>query len=243
MTEKKTAPGAFNIYQALQAVMRDVPGVAKKSVNQHDKYNYASHDAVTEAIRGAFVRHGIVQTVDTLECVLLDGGVVKLLVNVRWTCIDGSFIEGKVGALQPARKGNITAQQFGQALSYAVKCFQFKSLMLLGDPEKDSDAESDSAEPYDSTEPLTDWNGEAVRGYNLDVASAGGEPIDRRGSDPRHLAGAYLARFADCKTELEVGKLNDEVKANWATVRVVTNFADSLVKARRDATNRIRAGY
>ena len=52
------------------------------------------------------------------------------------------YIAGTIHALQHAQtsNGNPTAQQIGQAISYACKNFAFKTLMLTGDPDADSDA-------------------------------------------------------------------------------------------------------
>lgn len=132
------------IFERLNAVMKAVTGVEKDSVNQQGRYKYAGHEAVTEAVRPAFVREGIVQSVTMPTCELLDGGHVMCTVVVRWSCHDNpaSYVEGAIPSLQHCQtsSGKPTAQQIGQALSYAVKNFTFKTLMLTGDTEGDSDA-------------------------------------------------------------------------------------------------------
>lgn len=144
MTVRQMANGANGIHARMRLVMAEVSGVEKTETNRHGGYRYAGHESVTAAIRGAFVRHGIVQTVTTSGFELLAGGHILLAVHIRWTCDDdvASYVEGTVQALQhcQTRDGKPTAQQVGQALSYAVKNFTFKSLMLTGDTEQDSDA-------------------------------------------------------------------------------------------------------
>ncbi len=138
----------LNIYERASGVMRKVKGVAKTSTNAHGRYKYAGHEAVTEAIRDAMIEYGIVQTISTDSMLLHPGGHVSLAVRITWSCIEADpsgehdRIVGTIHALQHAQtsNGNPTAQQIGQAISYAVKNFTFKTLMLTGDPDADSDA-------------------------------------------------------------------------------------------------------
>ncbi len=131
------------IYKKIQAVMQAVKGVGKDSKNQHANYKYASHDAVTEVLRHQFAEIGIIRhaTVGGME--VLDGGTVQLWVKVSYIDTeDGTSIDTMMPAIQPSqtKAGTLTAQQIGQALSYAVKNVEFKLFCLVGDPEADSDS-------------------------------------------------------------------------------------------------------
>lgn len=144
MTESSSefAP-ARGIYRKINAVMKRVHGVAKDSENKHGKYKYAGHEAVTASLRDVFADVGIVRSVDVVDTTLLPGGVIQLLVAVRHTDIDDlSFVESRMPAVQPTQTagGSYTAQQVGQALSYAQKVVEFKLFALTGDPEPDSDS-------------------------------------------------------------------------------------------------------
>jgi hypothetical protein len=136
------------IHQRIALVMRDLRGVEKTGRHQQG-YAYAGHEAVATAIRPLFVEHGIVQSIHATPARLLDGGHIALEVTVRWTSIESAtdYVEGTVPALQQcqSKAGNPTAQQVGQAISYAVKNFQLKTLMLL-----DSNEEEGESLPHES---------------------------------------------------------------------------------------------
>lgn len=184
--------------------MKDVRGVEKlgQAHQSIGGYRYAGHEAVTEAIRASFIRHGIVQTIDTEDLVLHPGGHISLAVTVRWICADGterSAVEGTIYAVQhcQSKQGNVTAQQVGQAISYACKNFAFKTLMLLGDNEPDSDTVSDAPQR------------EAPR-----YADAGTE----------ERAKAMLAKANECKTLVELAQYKADCVKAWAGVKDYPGF-------------------
>lgn len=210
-----------NIYQRINAVMREVRGVEKSAFNPQGKFNYAGHEAVTEAVRDSFVKHGIVQTVSMLACETLEGGVVRTQVRVAWFCDDcpSSCIVSDSWAVQPCttREGKFTAQQVGQAMSYAVKNIFFKQLMLTGDPERDSDAEP------------------------LESPTRRSEPPPANDADPaRATAAELLARFGQCQTEAEITKANADIKAKWDTIKSVPGISDQIQKARQRAREQLK---
>jgi hypothetical protein len=227
-----------NIVQRVNAVMREVRGVEKASTNQHGNYKYAGHQAVNDAIRDSFARHGIVQIVSVLDN-HVDGGTVTVKVRVSWISTDsaGSRIDMDGVGIQPSQttKGGVTAQQVGQAISYAVKCVQFKGLMLRGDNEEDAD-EGDPNGPRDDGGRGAAYD-DQDHGYSHANGNDGNGP-----PDAKSLAVDYLARFTECKNSLEVKALSDEIKANWAALRGVRDFADHLVKARQKALGRFKPG-
>lgn len=135
----------MNIHERIIQVEQRLKGVAKTSKNTHQNYAYAGHEALNEAIRPLFVEYGITQSIDCGEPSFHPGGVVAFLLCIRWSCSDdpSSFIEGRVPAVQSstAKSGFVQAQQIGQAISYAVKNFQFKCLQLTDSNEPDLDSQ------------------------------------------------------------------------------------------------------
>lgn len=208
----------WTILHRIAAVMRDVRGVGKHQRNQHANYNYAGHEAVTDALRDAFVKHGIVRKASVTSCTV-EQGVVTLLVEVSHMSVDNraDCVTCVMPAIQPSqtKQGTVTAQQIGQAVSYAVKNVEFKLFALTGDDTPDSD-DSDPEITYERPREAAPQNDTA-----------------------RDLAVDYLARFEECQTAEDVKALNDLVKANWDKVRSVPDFADHLVAARRKANKRI----
>ena len=226
MTDKKVpqAPAARNIYQRLQAVMTDVRGVAKRGHNRQGNYKYAGHEAVTEALRDAYVKHGIVRTASVVGHELVDKGTLVLMVEVSWVNVDDP--ESRHTVVIPAvqssvqKNGGPSPVQVGMALSYAVKNAEFKTLALTGDDTPD--VESDEVEHYD--------------GGNASDAHYEDHPRD----DANSLATAYLARFSDCRSEADIKALREEVRGNWAAVRGVPNFGEAMVSMIRKTSARLR---
>ena len=205
----------MNIYERVSAVMAEVKGVEKSSTNSHGRYKYAGHEAVTEAIRGSMLRHGIVQTISTHTMTLHPGGHVSIAVAIAWTSkeqqADGELdrISSTIWALQHAQtsNGNPTAQQIGQAISYACKNFAFKTLMLTGDPDADSDA----------------------------------GPIEPPKVDTKlqNESEALLMGYAECESIEAIRAHNDKVQ-KWGRVGEVPGLRDKLVKSSEQAKRRLR---
>ena len=90
-------------------VMRAVRGVARDSRNQHDRYDYASHEAVTSALRDHFAAHGIVRSVNMVGLDVLPGDAIHVTVDVSYTdSEDDTHVTCRMHALQPARKAGRT---------------------------------------------------------------------------------------------------------------------------------------
>lgn len=145
----------MSIHKKINEVMKLVKGVEKSSTNKHGNYHYAGHEAVTGTLRAHFARIGIVRSVNMFACDVLDGGAVRIGVDVSYTDIEDPTapLVCRMFALQhcQTKSGAITAQQVGQALSYAVKNAEFKLFALTGDTEPDSDSTAGESE-----EPSTD---------------------------------------------------------------------------------------
>lgn len=207
------------IYQRMNAVMKDVRGVGKHSSNPQGGYKYAGHEAVTEALRDAYVRHGIVRTANVVKTEILERGLLVLTVRVSWICDDepSSRHEVEMPGLQSSVKkdGSMAPVQVGMALSYAVKNAEFKCFSLTGDDTPDTESEDDDRGEQRYDEP--------------------------QGNDPAQaLAVEYLGRFTECQTPEDLKKLNDTIKANWDKVKTVRDFSEHMVSARRKAGERVR---
>lgn len=207
------------IYQRMNAVMKDVRGVGKNSHNPQGGYKYAGHEAVTEALRDAYVKHGIVRTATVVGTQLLDRGALLLTVRVAWICDDEphSRHEVEVPGIQSSVKkdGGLSPVQVGMALSYAVKNAEFKCFSLTGDDTPDTEAHDDDRGEYE--------------GHDT-----------REPSEAEMTANAYLARFPQVQSPSELRVLNDEIKENWELVKRVHNFSERMVAARKKAAERLR---
>tara|TARA_R100001163_G_C5028418_1_gene169360 strand:+ start:79 stop:774 length:696 start_codon:yes stop_codon:yes gene_type:complete len=134
-----------NIYQRMNAVMRDVHGVGKdKKAQFAGGFNYASHDAVVRAVRESFVEHGIVMVMD-LKSQTVDGNRLEAVYTVRFVNIDSpeDFIETDWFGfgIDSSDKGP------GKAISYIKKYAILNTLSLPtgDDPENGNDAHKPSA--------------------------------------------------------------------------------------------------
>lgn len=218
------APAATtNIYQRLNAIMKVVRGVGKHGHNKHGGYSYAGHEAITDAVRDQYVKQGVVRTASVIDHQLLDGGTVMVKVKVSWVCTDNpiSRLDVDMVAVQPTQTklGGLTAQQMGQAVSYAVKNAELKCLSLTGDDTPDSD-ESDPNGPRDDGQR-----------HSAPQAEAGSDKYMQ-----------YLAKFGDCRTTGEVGAVNDWFRKNWEAenLRAVPGLNEQVTAARGKAYKRVK---
>lgn len=218
-----TAPK--NIYQRINAVMAAVRGVGKDSHNPHGKYKYAGHEAVTSALRDHYVAQGIVRHSSVLSCTE-QGGVVMVNVRVSFVNVDDTSdrIELDAPAIQPPQTTakTPTAQQVGQAISYAVKNVEFKLFALTGDDEPDSDSQP--------IEPAQERTG----------APAQAHETSEQNKAAHVRAAALLAKFPLANTQYGVTAINDEIKAEWANLKAVVGLAEKISDARNLARNRIK---
>lgn len=233
MSEKKVPPNGANVYQRIAAVMRKVRGVAKRAENQQGRYKYAGHEAVTEALRDAYVEHGLVRTCTVESSELVDKGTLFARVRVCWINVDDpeDTHEVLIPTVQPStlKSGGPSPMQVGMALSYAVKNAEFKTFALTGDDTPD--VESDDAAPYEG--PYDDEPRPIGRGRQQ-------PPQD---DDAFALATEYLGRFTECRSESDIKALREEIRANWPRVRSVPDFGERVVVAIRTASKRLRDEY
>jgi hypothetical protein len=123
--------------------MRAVRGVKKTEHNKHAGYNYAGHEALTDALRDHYAKNGIVRTA-SVESYHREGGHLSLMVRVSWINVDDPTDRHEVtilGESPPVTKGGTGSPvQAGIALSYAVKNAEFKTFALTGDDTPDAAA-------------------------------------------------------------------------------------------------------
>ncbi len=223
-------PTGKTIYQRMAGVMRDVRGVGKHSRNPQGNYSYAGHEAVTEALRDAYVKHGIVRTASVIRTEVLENGLLLLTVQVSWICDDHptSRLVVEMPGLQSSVKkdGGMAPVQVGMALSYAVKNAEFKCFALTGDDTPDTEeADDDRADE---------------RGAPNQTSANGNGGSKTEPSPAHNLAVEYMGRFTEVKTEKELDALKKEIRANWANVKTVPGIAERMVAAQRKALEGLR---
>lgn len=133
-----------NIYQRLNAVMRDVRGVAKDRENQHQRYKYQGHADVTAAVRESYVKHGVVRSAEILTLTLDTNHTCIVHGRVTWTNIDDRADVHAVtmwAAVPSTSNKGPAATQSGIALSYLVKQAELKTLALTDDDTPDAASE------------------------------------------------------------------------------------------------------
>jgi len=126
----------LNLYQRLNLVMRDVDYVQKEAKKVNNLYTFASHDAVTAAVRKPLVEHGVYVQIDVVKHELVGN---MTIVDLQGTFINIDDPEDRM----PVRAFGygIDGQDKGpgKAISYAVKTFYLKAFGLEtgDDPERD----------------------------------------------------------------------------------------------------------
>jgi hypothetical protein len=230
----------MGIYQKINEVMNAVKGVDKTSLNKHGGYRYAGHEAVTATLRGEYAQRGIVRRADMVECDVLSGGAIKVKVLVSFHDTEsGEHIDCSMFAVQhcQTKSGAITAQQVGQALSYAVKNVEFKLFSLTGDTEPDSDDTDPDGPADDDEQPRGRRSADATSSRRAREEHTG-EPADPEAAE---RADVLLKAFDVALTEQGVLDASDAIKAEWKALRAVKGLADEVVKRRTAALKRVQA--
>jgi hypothetical protein len=186
VTDPKAIP---NIYQRLNAVMRDVKGVAKDRHNKHQGYNYQGHADVTAAVRDAYVRHGIVRSADILTLQLDERHTCIAQGQVMWTNIDDPkdrHIITMWAAVPSTSAKGPSATQSGIALSYLVKQAELKTLSLTDDDTPDAGSEEQTRGQERAQGAAVDVNALCER---LETAANVAELQAVRAEVKKHIAG------------------------------------------------------
>ena len=136
----------MNIYQAMNAVMKDVQAVGKDGKNTHDGYRFRGIDGVTNAVGPALRKHGVIVVPTVLEreyeTVIVGAkdtkmASVRLLIKFTWYGPDGDSIESVAAGEAFDRGDKATAK----AHSVAFRTAMIQTLCLPTD-EPDPDEES-----------------------------------------------------------------------------------------------------
>jgi len=127
----------LNIHQRINAVMKDLAYVQKENKKVNNQYTFVSHDAVTAAVRGPMVKHGITSIPTTLGH-SQEGN--RTMVDVRVTL---SNMDDPTDFITSDTFGYGIDQQDkgpGKAYSYAKKIafLQIFCLETGDDPERDN---------------------------------------------------------------------------------------------------------
>jgi len=128
------AKNPMNLHQKILSIAAKAESIRKDGYNQHHKYKFHSHGAVTAAVRDLLLEH-LVAT----EVTMRDGACVVTLVNAE-------AIEERVESAFDVPRPNDQPQSTGAIVSYAVKlCYQ--KTFLLEDEAQDVEAMKPKALP------------------------------------------------------------------------------------------------
>lgn len=159
-TQAPVALSSPNILQRMREVMQRVERMYRGSYNPHHRFQFASHDAVTEALRRHYVSVGIIRHVTVSETVFVEtthGIVARVHLVVRWINVDDpkdDLVACIDSASQPGGKGGPTPQQIGSAISTGVKILELKNFALVGDDEPDTDGLARQHAPVEQQAPV-----------------------------------------------------------------------------------------
>lgn len=131
----------LNVYQRIHKVMESLDYIQKEKKTGL-QFSYASHDAVTAAVREACVIHGLV-LIPNIQFLGQDGNRTMVEVNIRIQNIDDpedfTSVNGLGFGIDTQDKGP------GKAISYAYKYALLKGFALEtgDDPDQDQGKEFD----------------------------------------------------------------------------------------------------
>ncbi len=205
------------IYQKINAIMRELTGVAKDRVNSHKKYHYVGYDDVNEAVRPLLAKHGVVRVANALKIDVLEHGTIQVMVQVVYVdAEDGSELAVPMVAIQPSQTTNksVEAQQVGQAISYAVKNVELKLFALTGNPDSDdADIERDA------------------------IQNEGKPSAPPPGAQARFSE--LVAMFRKATSENDVKEVEAIAKAEWDDLKALPGAREGIAGARNAALQRI----
>lgn len=129
----------LNVYQRINAVMKEVKYVQKENKKVNGQYTFVSHDAVTAVLHGPLAENGIVMLNSIVE-LTQDGNRTAVKMQIDFVNMDEPTDKVTIYhwgyGIDPTDKG------IGKAVSYAVKYALLKTFCL----ETGDDAEKDFIE-------------------------------------------------------------------------------------------------
>jgi hypothetical protein len=137
-------PKALNIYQRLLEVRREVHNIDKNG-KHGSGFRFVSHDDVTRALGGLYVKWGIDREVSVVDA-KRDANIIGMRVQVSWVNVDNPsdrktievYSEG-VDIIKRDGQMNTDGLAAGKGLSYAVKSAELKNFCLVGDNTPDNE--------------------------------------------------------------------------------------------------------
>lgn len=129
----------MNIYQRINAVMKEVSYIQKEQKMVNGQYRFVSHDAVVAKLQGPLVAHGIV-VVPSVVDLKQDGNRTAVTMEITFVNIDDPT--DKFSIYQHGYGIDTQDKGVGKAVSYAVKYALLKQFCL----ETGDDAEKDTVE-------------------------------------------------------------------------------------------------
>lgn len=126
-----------NIYQRVNAVMKEVTYIQKENKKVNGQYTFVSHDAVTGILHEPMARHGIVM-VPTVAELEQEGNRTSIKMEINFINIDKP--EDKITVYHWGYGIDSQDKGIGKAVSYAVKYALLKLFCLEtgDDVEKDN---------------------------------------------------------------------------------------------------------
>lgn len=216
MTEKK-----MNIHQRIRAVMVDVAYVQKEDKMVNNQYTFVSHDAVTKAVRGAMIEHGIIAVPNVTEW-HQDGNRTSVDLLVEFFNVDDPKDSIRVNVfgfgVDQQDKGP------GKAFSYAKK-YAFLQLFCL---ETGDDPERDSIDHKPEEKKEEEWNGPmlitALKGRLRSLSS------DLKGIGSVDDFQGVMDEYAD-----EIAQCNEEDKMESWCIGMNTAIKEAKERLEREA--------
>ncbi len=129
----------LNIYQRINAVMKEVTYVQKSDKKVNNQYSFVSHDSVTAALHEPMARHGIVMVPAVAE-LIQDGNRTCVKMEIAFVNIDDPM--DRIYIFHYGYGIDTQDKGIGKAVSYAVKYALLKMFCL----ETGDDVEKDSVE-------------------------------------------------------------------------------------------------
>lgn len=129
----------LNIYQRINAVMKEVSYVKKSDKKINNMYTFVTHDSVMAALQGPLVNNGIV-LLPTVAELIQDGNRTMVKMEISFVNIDNP--DDKITISHYGYGIDTQDKGIGKAVSYAVKYALLKMFCL----ETGDDVEKDSIE-------------------------------------------------------------------------------------------------
>lgn len=187
----------LNIYQRINAVMKDVAYLKKDGVITvpGGSYTAITHDAVTAALRSSMVEHGIVMDASVIKHKvhrwepLKEGRMAQrtTIAHVQCALVNIDRPDERVEGVMVGYGQDSGDKGIGKAISYAVKYFLLKQFSL------ETGENEESREEMALGRPISDTEAELMMKY-----------IEETGTDE-----AEFVEFLNKQKGLNLGKLGD----------------------------------